>query len=81
MGNNIEFSDNLNPDTMNIRVHGEGSQRDPMVIELKVKVDHIEKSYVTRQEFMPVKMLVYGMTALIQTGVIIAILKLINVTP
>jgi thiosulfate reductase cytochrome b subunit len=48
---------------------------------IKDKVDKIEekleKDYVTRQEFDPVKRLVYGFVVLALTAVMIALIKLV----
>ncbi len=44
------------------------------VDDLTVKVDH---NYVTKEEFKPVKQLVYGLVALILTAVVGAIMALV----
>lgn len=41
---------------------------------LNEKIDH---NYVTKEEFKPVKQLVYGLVGLIMTAVVIAILSLV----
>jgi hypothetical protein len=42
--------------------------------EIKLK---LEKNYVTAEEFKPVKTIVYGMVALILTGVVTALIALV----
>jgi hypothetical protein len=37
----------------------------------------LEKDYVTRQEFDPIKKIVYGLVTLILTGVVVALIKLV----
>lgn len=45
--------------------------------EIRILKDNIENKFVTKAEFDPVKRLVYGVTGLILTGVIVALISLV----
>lgn len=53
--------------------------RDIEYIKDEVRIIHekLEGNYVTQLEFKPVRMIVYGMCAILLTGVIGAIIKLV----
>lgn len=65
----------MSEDIKYIKIDPNGS-KDPIVIELKVKVEHIEENYVNKDEFAPVKMLVYGLTGAALLALVGAIVRL-----
>ena len=59
-----------------LKIQTNGS-KDPVVIELRVKLEHIEENYVNKDEFAPVKMLVYGLLGSALIALIGTIIKLL----
>lgn len=68
-----------NNDQMDIAVIAERvANIDKKVDEINIKLD---AHYVTKDEFEPIRMLVYGMAGLILTGVVIALISLVLKIP
>jgi hypothetical protein len=45
--------------------------------DVKEIKDKMEKNYITREEFDPIKKIVYGIVTLVLSGVVVAILALV----
>lgn len=53
------------------------SELEKLLIELKLKLETIERSYVSKHEFLPIKTFVYGVVSVSMLGVLGGILKLV----
>jgi len=66
----------MTDDIKYIKIDPNGS-KDPIVIEMKVKLEHIEDNYVNKYEFAPVRLIAYGLAGTALLAVLGAVLKLV----
>jgi hypothetical protein len=52
-------------------------ERDQLLIELRLKVEAIEKEFVSRHEFLPIKTFVYGIVSVTLLGIMGGLLKMV----
>lgn len=55
----------------------ERRDKDKLLIELATKVEIMEKNYVSKHEFYPIKIFVYGTVTLCLGGILAGLLKLV----
>ncbi len=60
-----------------LKIDPNGYKDAATLVELKVKVEHIEDNYINKDEFAPIKMLVYGLVGSALMALIGAIIKLL----
>lgn len=66
----------MSDDIKYITINPNGT-KDPIVIEMKVKLEYIEHTYVNKYEFAPVRLIAYGLAGTALIAVFGAVIRLV----